>query len=106
MNRALVSVSDKTGIVDLCHELARSGFEIISTGGTAKTLRLAEIPTREVNDVTRFPEILGGRVKTLHPNVFGGILFDRNNPRHKSEVESHGIEPVDWVIVNLYPFEK
>ena len=104
--RALISVSDKSGIVELARELVKLGFEIISTGGTAKSLREARIETSEVSGLTRFPEILGGRVKTLHPGIFGGILFDRNNPKHKSEVEERGIESIDWVIVNLYPFEK
>lgn len=104
--KALISVSDKTGIVELAHELVQAGFEIISTGGTANSLRQAEITTVEVSDVTKFPEILGGRVKTLHPSIFGGILYYRENPNHKSDVEKHEIPVIDWVIVNLYPFEK
>lgn len=104
--RALISVSDKTGIIKLSNQLVQLGFEIISTSGTAKTLREAKIPTIEVSDVTGFEEILDGRVKTLHPKIFGGILFDRNNLGHKSDIAKQEIQPIDWVIVNLYPFEK
>src|SRR5436190_13272984 len=104
--RALISLSDKTGLVDLAQALIDLGFDLISTGGTAKALRQAEISTSEVSDLTRFPEILGGRVKTLHPHVFGGILYDRKNPKHAGDIDAHGIAAIDWVIVNLYPFER
>ena len=104
--RALLSLSDKTGLLELGRELHQLGFELVSTGGTAKELRDAKIPCLEVSDVTGFPEILNGRVKTLHPGIFGGILYDRKNPAHKGEIEKHDIGPIDWVIVNLYPFEK
>lgn len=104
--RALLSLSDKTGLNDFARELHLAGFELVSTGGTAKSLRDAQIPTVEVSELTKFPEILGGRVKTLHPRVFGGILYDRKNSKHSGEIEAHGITPIDWVIVNLYPFEK
>ena len=104
--RALISVSDKTGIVELANELEKLQFEIVSTGGTAKTLRQAEISTQEVSDLTGFPEILGGRVKTLHPKIFGGILYCRDNQNHKNDMENQSIQSIDWVIVNLYPFER
>ncbi len=104
--RALISLSDKTGLLELGRELHLIGFELVSTGGTSKALRDANIPATDVSALTSFPEILSGRVKTLHPNIFGGILYERNNPAHKGEIEKHGIGPIDWVIVNLYPFEK
>lgn len=103
---ALISVSDKTGIVEFSHELSQLGYEILSTGGTAKALNQAEIPVMEVKDFTKFPEILEGRVKTLHPKIFGGILFKRDNPKHKADIDQHNLEAIDIVIVNLYPFEK
>ncbi|MFH1903404.1 MAG: bifunctional phosphoribosylaminoimidazolecarboxamide formyltransferase/IMP cyclohydrolase [Candidatus Omnitrophota bacterium] len=106
IKRAILSVSDKTGILDLAKALVESGAEIISTGGTAKTLREAKIPVTEVSDVTAFPEMLDGRVKTLHPKIFAGILFRREVPEHRKEVEKEGVKPVDLVCVNLYPFEK
>jgi phosphoribosylaminoimidazolecarboxamide formyltransferase / IMP cyclohydrolase len=104
--KALISVSDKTGVVELSHELTQLGCEIISTGGTAKALQQAEIPTIEVSSLTGFPEILSGRVKTLHPNIFGGILSIRSDARHRSEMAEYSIPYIDWVIVDLYPFEK
>lgn len=104
--RALISVTDKTGVVEFAHQLAEMGFEIVSTGGTAKKLIQAEIPTREVGDLTGFPEILDGRVKTLHPKIFGALLAVRENPRHQKEMAAHAIEAIDLVVVNLYPFEK
>jgi phosphoribosylaminoimidazolecarboxamide formyltransferase / IMP cyclohydrolase len=104
--RALISVTDKTGIVEFAHELSELGFEIISTGGTAKALRQGEIPVREVEDLTGFPEILDGRVKTLHPKIFGGLLALRDNPRHTQDMQAHDIAPIDVAIVNLYPFER
>lgn len=104
--RALISVSDKTGIIELAGELVQLKFDIVSTGGTAKVLKEAGIAATEVSELTQFAEILGGRVKTLHPKIFGGILFDRDNSKHKSEIEHYDIPLIDWVIVNLYPFEK
>lgn len=104
--RALISVTDKTGIVEFAHALTEVGWDVISTGGTAKKLKQAEIAVREVEDITGFPEILDGRVKTLHPKVFGGVLAIRGNERHRKDMSSHEIEPIDMVIVNLYPFEK
>jgi len=103
---ALISVSDKTGIVEFSNELSQLGYEILSTGGTAKALNQAEIPVREVKDFTKFPEILEGRVKTLHPKIFGGILYKRDNPKHKADMDQHDLEAIDCVVVNLYPFEK
>ena len=102
--RALVSVSDKTGLVDLGQALSAAGVEIVSTGSTAKTLRDAGIEVKEVSDVTGFAEAFDGRVKTLHPSIHGGILADRRNPQHLSALEDLDIAPIDWVIVNLYPF--
>jgi len=106
IHRALISVSDKTGIVDFARELKNFGVEIISTGGTAKALRDAGIEVREVSDVTGFPEMMDGRVKTLHPKIHGGLLGLRDNPAHHAAMTEHGIEPIDMVVVNLYPFEK
>jgi phosphoribosylaminoimidazolecarboxamide formyltransferase / IMP cyclohydrolase len=103
--RVLISVTDKAGIVDFAHELANLGFEIISTGGTVKALKQGEIKVREVEDITGYPEILDGRVKTLHPKVFGALLAVRGNERHEKEMAAHDIEPIDLVVVNLYPFE-
>src|SRR5215216_6210569 len=104
IRRALISVSDKTGIVDFARELTRFDVEIISTGGTAKTLRDAGINVRDVSEVTGFPEMMDGRVKTLHPRVHGGLLAVRDNPEHVAAMQQHGIEPIDLVAVNLYPF--
>lgn len=104
--RVLISVTDKTGIVEFADELIKLGYEIISTGGTAKKLKQAEISVREVEDITGYPEILDGRVKTLHPKVFGALLAVRDNERHVKEMSAHDIEPIDIVVVNLYPFEK
>ncbi|MGH9933418.1 MAG: bifunctional phosphoribosylaminoimidazolecarboxamide formyltransferase/IMP cyclohydrolase [Pyrinomonadaceae bacterium] len=106
IHRALISVSDKTGIVDFARELKSFGVEIISTGGTAKALRDAGIDVREVSDVTGFPEMMDGRVKTLHPRIHGGLLGVRDNAAHQSAMREHGIEPIDMVVVNLYPFEE
>ena len=105
IQRALISVSDKTGIVDFARELAAQGVEILSTGGTAKSLQAAGIATVEVSQFTGSPEILDGRVKTLHPKIHGGLLFLRGNPDHEEQAKSHGIRPIDLVVVNLYPFE-
>jgi phosphoribosylaminoimidazolecarboxamide formyltransferase/IMP cyclohydrolase len=104
--RVLISVTDKTGIVEFAHELSLKGYEIISTGGTAKALKQGEIAVREVEELTGFPEILDGRVKTLHPKVFGALLGIRGNERHVKDMRDHDIEPIDLVVVNLYPFEK
>jgi len=103
---ALISVSDKTGIVDFARELTRFNVEIISTGGTAKTLRDAGITVRDISDVTGFPEMMDGRVKTLHPRVHGGLLAIRDNADHVAALEQHGIQPIDLVVVNLYPFAE
>ena len=106
MPRALFSVSDKTGIVDLATRLAERGWELISTGGTAKALRAAGLVVQDVADVTGFPEMLDGRVKTLHPGVHGGLLARRDLPEHMEAIRTHGITPIDLVVVNLYPFRE
>src|SRR5215813_9679876 len=106
IKRALISVSDKTGIVDFARELKQFNVEIISTGGTAKTLREAGIEVRDISDVTGFPEMMDGRVKTLHPRVHGGLLAIRDNAEHVAAMSEHEIEPIDMVVVNLYPFEE
>ena len=106
IRRALISVSDKTGIVDFARELAHFNVEIISTGGTAKTLRDAGIAVRDISDITGLPEMMDGRVKTLHPRVHGGLLAIRDNPEHIAAMEQNGIEPIDMVVVNLYPFAE
>src|SRR5207253_160597 len=105
VRRALLSVSDKTGLVDLARGLVGLGVELISTGGTRKVLAEAELPVRDISEVTGFPEILDGRVKTLHPNIHGGILAVRGNPEHVKTIETQGIRPIDLVVCNLYPFE-
>ena len=105
IRRALISVSDKRGVVELARGLIRLGVEILSTGGTARILRENGIETIDVSEYTGFPEILDGRVKTLHPKVHGGILADRRNPQHRKTMERLGIVPIDLVVVNLYPFE-
>ncbi len=107
VRRALLSVSDKTGLVDFARALVEKfGVELISTGGTAKALKEAGLPVQDVSDITGFPEIMDGRVKTLHPNVHGGILAVRGNAEHEAAMAEHGIAPVDLVAVNLYPFEE
>jgi len=106
IQRALVSVSDKTGLVEFVRELRALGIEIISTGGTARSLREAGIPVIEISDYTGFPEMMDGRVKTLHPKVHGGLLYIRGNPEHEAAAAAHGIKPIDLVAVNLYPFEQ
>lgn len=103
--RALISVSDKTGLEDLARRLVRLGAEIVSTGGTASFLRGAGIRVRDISELTGWPEMLSGRVKTLHPRVYGGILFRRGQPEHERQVAEHSIAPIDMVVVNLYPFE-
>jgi phosphoribosylaminoimidazolecarboxamide formyltransferase/IMP cyclohydrolase len=106
IRRALISVSDKTGIVEFARVLSNFGVEIVSTGGTAKTLREAGINVRDVSDVTGFPEMMDGRIKTLHPRIHGGLLGLRDNAEHLATMSEHGIEPIDMVVVNLYPFEQ
>ncbi len=106
ITRALLSVSDKKGIVDLARSLADMGVDLISTGGTATALRNAGLNVRDVSSLTGFPEMMDGRVKTLHPKVHGGLLFRRDLPKHVAEAQAHGIEPIDMVVVNLYPFEE
>jgi phosphoribosylaminoimidazolecarboxamide formyltransferase/IMP cyclohydrolase len=105
IRRALLSVSDKTGLLDLARGLAAFGVELISTGGTRKTLTEAGLSVRDVSEVTGFPEMLDGRVKTLHPRIHGGILAVRDNPEHVKTLEVHDISPIDMVVCNLYPFE-
>lgn len=106
MRRAIVSVSDKEGVLEFAAGLARRGVEILSTGGTARLLREAGVPVEEVSSYTGFPEMLDGRVKTLHPKIHGGILGLRDKPEHAAQMKEHGIEPIDLVAVNLYPFEQ
>ncbi len=105
VRRALISVSDKTGLIPFAEALARAGAEILSTGGTARALREAGLTVIEVSDHTGFPEIMDGRVKTLVPQIHGGILGRRDLPEHVSQMQAHGIAPIDLVAVNLYPFE-
>jgi phosphoribosylaminoimidazolecarboxamide formyltransferase/IMP cyclohydrolase len=104
--KALISVTDKSGIVELAQELNKLGFEILSTGGTAKAIQAAGIPVTEVSAYTGFPEILDGRVKTLQPKIHGGILGRRGDPNHQDQMKKLGIEPIDLLVVNLYAFEK
>jgi len=104
--RALLSVSDKTGLVDFARTLVAAGYELISTGGTSKALRDAGLKVADISDVTGFPEMLDGRVKTLHPKVHGGLLFLRDNEEHRQQAQAHQIEAIDLVVVNLYPFEQ
>lgn len=106
IRRALISVSDKTGVVEFSQQLKEFGVEIISTGGTAKTLRAAGLEVRDVSDVTGFPEMMDGRVKTLHPKIHGALLGLRDNEEHMAAMAAQGIEPIDMVVVNLYPFEE
>jgi len=106
IRRAILSVTDKTGLVDFARKLSTLGVELISTGGTAKLLRDSGIAVKDISELTGFPEMLDGRVKTLHPKVHGGILHRREDPAHRTAVAEHGIEPIDMVVVNLYAFEK
>jgi phosphoribosylaminoimidazolecarboxamide formyltransferase/IMP cyclohydrolase len=106
IQRAIISVTDKTGLVEFARKLAGLGVELISTGGTAKLLRDSGIQVKDISDLTGFPEMLDGRVKTLHPKVHGGILHRRDVASHRSAVAEHGIQPIDMVVVNLYAFEK
>jgi phosphoribosylaminoimidazolecarboxamide formyltransferase/IMP cyclohydrolase len=106
ISRVLLSVTDKTGILEFASALAAMGAELISTGGTARLIRDAGIPVADVSDVTGFPEMLDGRVKTMHPRIAGGILAMRGNPEHMAAIQAHGIVPIDMVVVNLYRFEE
>jgi phosphoribosylaminoimidazolecarboxamide formyltransferase/IMP cyclohydrolase len=106
IRRALLSVTDKTGLVEFAHVLAGFGVELVSTGGTARALREAGLTVKDISELTGFPEMLDGRVKTLHPKVHGGLLYIRGNSEHEAAVAAYGIEPIDMVVVNLYAFEK
>ena len=106
IKRALISVSDKTGVVEFARQLQAAGVEIVSTGGTMRAIKEAGIPVTYVSDVTGFPEIMDGRVKTLNPYIHGGILAVRDNPEHVREMEEHHITGIDLVAVNLYPFKQ
>jgi len=106
IKRAVISVSNKKGIVEFAKALSSMGVEILSTGGTAKALREAGITVKDVSEYTGFPEMLDGRVKTLHPKIHGGLLSRRNNPKDMEEIKKHGINTIDMVVVNLYPFEE
>lgn len=106
IKRAIISVSNKKGAVDFAKALHSLGVEIISTGGTAKTLRDAGVPVKDVSDYTGFPEMLDGRLKTLHPKIHGGLLSRRDNPKDMEDLKEYGIGLVDMVVVNLYPFEE
>ena len=106
IGRALLSVSDKTGLIEFARALRRFNVDLLSTGGTAKALREAGIEVRDVSEITGFPEMLDGRVKTLHPRIHGGLLAVRDNKEHMSALGEHGIEPIDMVVINLYPFEQ
>ena len=106
IRRALLSVTDKTGLVEFAQALAGYGVELVSTGGTARALREAGLLVKDISELTGFPEMLDGRVKTLHPKVHGGLLYIRGNKEHEAAVAAHGIEPIDMVVVNLYAFEK
>src|ERR1043166_4984173 len=105
ISRALLSVSDKAGLVDFARALAGHGIELVSTGGTAKTLAAAGLEVRDVADLTGFPEMMDGRLKTLHPKVHGGLLSMRDSREHVGAMQAHGIAPIDLLVVNLYPFE-
>src|SRR5438067_11384321 len=105
-SRALISVSDKTGVVDFARALAGFGIELVSTGGTRKTLSEAGLKVLDVSTLTGFPEMMDGRVKTLHPAVHGGLLARRDNSEHLKAMQEHGIRPIDLVCVNLYPFQQ
>jgi phosphoribosylaminoimidazolecarboxamide formyltransferase/IMP cyclohydrolase len=106
VKRAVISVSNKEGVVEFAKALISMGVDILSTGGTAKTLRDAGISVKEVSEYTGFPEMLDGRVKTLHPKIHGGLLSRRDNLKDMEEIKKHGIDTIDMVVVNLYPFEE
>ena len=103
IRRALISVYDKSGLIELGKSLSAAGIEILSTGSTAKALADAGIKVIAVEDYTGFPEMMGGRIKTLHPRIHGGILADQNNPEHLAAIASHDIAPFDLIVINLYP---
>src|SRR6187401_3720310 len=105
VTRALLSVSDKTGLIEFARALAGHGVELVSTGGTAKAIAAAGLKVKDVSDLTGFPEMMDGRVKTLHPKVHGGLLAIRDNKEHTAAMAAHGIRPIDLLVVNLYPFE-
>jgi len=105
IRRALLSVSDKSGLIDLAKALHKNGVKLLSTGGTATAIRDADIPVKDVSEITNFPEMMDGRVKTLHPMIHGGLLALRDNPEHVATMDEHGIKAIDLVVVNLYPFE-
>ena len=106
IERAIISVTDKTGIVEFSRKLSDMGVEILSTGGTAKAIREGGVKVKDISDYTGFPEMLDGRVKTLHPKVHGGLLGVRNNPEHLKMMKENGISNIDLIVVNLYQFEK
>jgi phosphoribosylaminoimidazolecarboxamide formyltransferase/IMP cyclohydrolase len=106
IKKAIISVSNKTGVLELAKELRTFGVEILSTGGTAKSLREAGLAVKDISEYTGFPEMLDGRVKTLHPKVHGGLLGRRSNPEHVSKMKEYQIDPIDMIVVNLYPFEE
>ena len=105
VTRALLSVSDKTGLIEFAKALAGHGVELVSTGGTAKAIAAAGLQVKDVSELTGFPEMMDGRVKTLHPKVHGGLLAIRDNKEHADAMKAHGIAPIDLLVVNLYPFE-
>src|SRR3954451_11908793 len=106
ITRALISVSDNTGVADFARELEKLGVDIISTGGTSELLRKESVPVRDISSFTDYPEVLEGRVKTLHPRVHGGLLYKRGNALHEQQAKEQGFQPIDLVVVNLYPFEQ
>jgi phosphoribosylaminoimidazolecarboxamide formyltransferase/IMP cyclohydrolase len=106
LRRALISVSDKTGLVEAARALADAGVELVSTGGTRKAIADAGLPVKDISELTGFPEMMDGRVKTLHPKVHGGLLAVRGNAEHVASMTEHAIEPIDLVVVNLYPFAQ
>ena len=106
LQRALLSLTDKSGLVEFARGLSALGVELISTGGTAKAIKDAGIPVKDVAEVTGFPEMLDGRVKTIHPRIAGGVLAMRANPAHMEAIAAHDIPTIDMVVVNLYAFEK
>ncbi len=106
IKRAIISVSNKDGVIDFAKALQSLGVEILSTGGTAKALRNAGVSVKDVSDYTGFPEMLDGRLKTLHPKVHGGLLSRRDNPKDMEDIKEYGIELIDMIVVNLYPFEE
>jgi phosphoribosylaminoimidazolecarboxamide formyltransferase/IMP cyclohydrolase len=106
IERAIISVTDKTGVVEFAKSVANFGVEILSTGGTAAAMRQGGVEVKDISDYTGFPEMMDGRVKTLHPKVHGGLLGLRDNPEHVKAMKAHGIQPIDMVVVNLYQFEN